>query len=128
MTTDDSKAALAAALIPVSHALLFPGDKGYAKWRLQTAAAILAALDGWELVPTGSADYDVGYDEGRRTAMAERERLRRLVPADAAPVDAERLALAMTAAGLGPTQRFNDIFAVQIAREYTALAPAASEP
>lgn len=60
-----------------------------------------------------------GYDAASRVAQS--------VPADTVPVDAERLALAMTAAGLGPTQGFNDVFAVQIAREYAALTSAPSE-
>jgi hypothetical protein len=35
------------------------------------AAAILAALDGWELVPNGSADWDNGYRQGYVAAEAK---------------------------------------------------------
>ena len=74
MSTDDTRVAALAAAVFDAHAeypYLDVGDR-------ELAAFLLRALKGWELVPTGSADWDNGYDEGRKDQAAEFARLRKI--------------------------------------------------
>jgi hypothetical protein len=80
MTTDDSKAALAAALNSpevvriVSDEFVASVKEGRALDTLKEATAALAALDGWTLVPVGTAAVDV-----QRSYEAEIARLRHAI-------------------------------------------------
>lgn len=76
----DPTAALAEALRSVTNERLYAGDKGGPKWRMDTAAAILAALDaaGFVLMTVPSPGESAGYDREQAAKAEIAEAVRRL--------------------------------------------------
>lgn len=126
MTTDNGLAALAAAVFDAhaEYPYLDVGDR-------ELAAFLIGALKGWELVPTGSADWDNGYDTGRNeqaaTIAALRAALDRLVAAAHIHPEAQQpcpicAAVAAARAALATAQEAEEWTAEDVAELGAALS------
>jgi hypothetical protein len=119
--------ALAAALVEV----IGPGHwwEHRATNEVQDAAAILVALDGWVLVPSGpDSEWGKGYDAGKydaRNKCGHAAEIERLAAAFGAVWEASRSAITGYCrwCGCRPDQSHEDDCAASIAR--AALAPEA---